>query len=126
MIVITERTRRLVQHNFVEYRGVRFAILFGTVRQQWRVAIYPVPNQLPEERTVFGTPRGSHNSSLNDRRSAEKAVFRWGPSVVADLLGRSPAPVLRHATHYAAAQRRKRGPRTPRKLKQQNSKTSDS
>src|SRR6516162_6255067 len=51
---------------------------------------------------------------------------RWGPSVVADLLGRSPAPVLRHATHYAAAQRRKRGPRTPRKLKQQNSKTSDS
>jgi len=55
VIVITERTRRLVQHNFVEYRGVRFAILFGTVRQQWRVAIYPVPNQLPEERTVFGT-----------------------------------------------------------------------
>src|SRR6516162_2741386 len=49
VIVITERTCRLVQHNFVEYRGVRFAILFGTVRQQWRV------NQLPEERTVFGT-----------------------------------------------------------------------
>jgi len=55
VIVITERTGRLVQHNFVEYRGVRFAILLGTARQQWRVAIYPVPNQLPEERTVFGT-----------------------------------------------------------------------
>jgi len=55
VIVITERTGRLVQHNFVEYRDVRFAILLGTARQQWRVAIYPVPNQLPEERTVFGT-----------------------------------------------------------------------
>ena len=55
VIVITERTGRLVQHNFVEYRGVRFAILLGTARQQWRVAIYPVPSQLPEERTVFGT-----------------------------------------------------------------------
>ena len=60
MIVITERTGRLVQHNFVEYRGVRFAILLGTARQQWRFR---------------NAPRGSHNSSLNDRRSAEKAVF---------------------------------------------------
>ena len=60
VIVITERTRRLVQHNFVEYRGVRFAILLGTARQQWRFR---------------NAPRGSHNSSLNDRRSAEKAVF---------------------------------------------------
>src|SRR5262249_34917575 len=54
VIVITERTGRSVQYNFVEYRGVRFAILLGTARQQWRVAIYPVPNQLPEVRRVFG------------------------------------------------------------------------
>jgi hypothetical protein len=45
----------LIQNNFVEHRGVPYAILLGTARQQWRVAIYPVPNQLPKERTVFGT-----------------------------------------------------------------------
>jgi hypothetical protein len=55
VIVITERTGKLVHHNFVEYRGVPYAILLGTARQQWRVAIYPVPNRLPKERTVFGT-----------------------------------------------------------------------
>jgi hypothetical protein len=55
VIVITERTGKLIQNNFVEHRGVLYAILLGTARQQWRVAIYPVPNQLPKERTVFGT-----------------------------------------------------------------------
>ena len=39
----------------MEYKGVRYAILLGTARQQWRVAIYLVPNQLPKERTVVGT-----------------------------------------------------------------------
>src|SRR5262249_51769023 len=76
VIVITERTRRLVQHNFVEYRGVRFAILFGTVRQQWRVAILSCAQSVAGREDSFrNAPRGSHNSSLNDRRSAEKAVF---------------------------------------------------
>jgi hypothetical protein len=55
VIVITERTGKLIQNNFVEHRGVPYAILLGTAQQQWRVAIYPVPNQLPKERTVFGT-----------------------------------------------------------------------
>jgi hypothetical protein len=55
VIVITERTGNSVQNNFVEHRGVPYAILLGTARQQWRVAIYPVPNQLPKERTVVGT-----------------------------------------------------------------------
>jgi hypothetical protein len=45
----------LVQHDFVKYRSVRYAILLGTAREEWRVAIYPVPNQLPKERTVAGT-----------------------------------------------------------------------
>ena len=39
----------------MKYKGVRYAILLGTARQEWRVAIYPVPNQLPKERTVIGT-----------------------------------------------------------------------
>jgi hypothetical protein len=39
----------------MEHRGVRYAVLLGAAREQWRVAIYPVPNQLPKERTVVGT-----------------------------------------------------------------------
>jgi hypothetical protein len=39
----------------MEYRGVRYAIRMGIARQQWRVAIQPVANQLPKERTFFGT-----------------------------------------------------------------------
>ena len=39
----------------MKYKGVRYAILLGTARQEWRVAIYPVPNQLPKEKTVVGT-----------------------------------------------------------------------
>jgi len=44
VIVITERTGRLVQHNFVEYRGVRFAILLGTARQHgaWPFILCPI------------------------------------------------------------------------------------
>jgi hypothetical protein len=76
VIVITERTGRLVQHNFVEYRGVRFAIPF------WNRATTMARGHLSCAQSVAGredsfrnAPRGSHNSSLNDRRSAEKAVF---------------------------------------------------
>jgi hypothetical protein len=39
----------------MEYRGVRYAIRIGIAREQWRVAIHPVANQLPKERTVVGT-----------------------------------------------------------------------
>jgi hypothetical protein len=39
----------------MEHRGVRYAIRIGIQREQWRVAIYPSGNSLPEERTVFGT-----------------------------------------------------------------------
>jgi hypothetical protein len=45
----------LIQNDLVEHRGVRYAILVGTSRQQWRVAIFPVPNELAKERTVVGT-----------------------------------------------------------------------
>jgi hypothetical protein len=39
----------------MEYRGVRYAILVGTARSEWRVAIHLVANQSPKERTVVGT-----------------------------------------------------------------------
>jgi hypothetical protein len=42
----------------MEHRGVRYAILLGAARE-WRVAIYPVPNQLPKERTVIGPREGA-------------------------------------------------------------------
>ena len=45
----------MVQDNFMEHRGVRYAIRIGIAREQWRVAIHPVANQLPKERTVVGT-----------------------------------------------------------------------
>src|SRR6516162_8447716 len=90
----------------------------------------PTAELKPAEKSEDGRRRGNRRPPRQHRaKGASMCTLlrnRWGPSVVADLLGRSPAPVLRHATHYAAAQRRKRGPRTPRKLKQQNSKTSDS
>ena len=55
VIIITAHPAIWVQTNFMKHRGVRYAILIGTARQQWRVAIYPVPNQLPKERNVIGT-----------------------------------------------------------------------
>jgi hypothetical protein len=43
----------LVQNDFMQHRGVRYAIRIGIEREQWRVAIYP-PGGLPAERTVIG------------------------------------------------------------------------
>jgi hypothetical protein len=45
----------LVQNDFMEHRGVRYAIRIGIERGQWRVAIYPPGNGLSKERTVLGT-----------------------------------------------------------------------
>jgi hypothetical protein len=39
----------------MEHKGLRYGIRIGIQREQWRVAIYPSGNSLPEERTVFGT-----------------------------------------------------------------------
>jgi hypothetical protein len=39
----------------MQYRGVRYAIRIGIERGQWRVAIHPPGNRLPQERTVSGT-----------------------------------------------------------------------
>ncbi len=47
----------------MEHRGVRYAILLGTAREQWRVAIYPVADQLPQERTVFGTREDAESTA---------------------------------------------------------------
>jgi hypothetical protein len=43
----------MVQDNFMEHRGVRYAIRIGIERQQWRVTIHPPATGF--ERTVFGT-----------------------------------------------------------------------
>jgi hypothetical protein len=39
----------------MEHRGIRYTIRMGIARQQWRVVINPPGNELPKERTVFGT-----------------------------------------------------------------------
>jgi hypothetical protein len=44
-----------VQANFMEYRGVRYAIRIGIARNQWQAAIYLPDNELPKETTVVGT-----------------------------------------------------------------------
>jgi hypothetical protein len=63
----------------MEYRGIRCAILVGITREQWRVAIHAVPNELPRERTVFGTredaeltARSMINAWLKKERTALK------------------------------------------------------
>jgi len=38
----------------MEYRGVRYTIHIGIERQQWRVALHPLGNEFPKEKTVFG------------------------------------------------------------------------
>jgi hypothetical protein len=68
----------LVQNNFMEHRGVRYAIRLGIEREQWRVAIHP-PGGLQAERTVVGTredaeteARSMINAWLRKRSAAEK------------------------------------------------------
>jgi hypothetical protein len=46
-----------VQANFMEYRGVRYAIRIGIARDQWGVAVYLPDKELPKETTVVGTRR---------------------------------------------------------------------
>ena len=69
----------LVQNNFMEHRGIRYAVRIGIAREQWRVAIYPSGNGLPKERTVLGshedaefTARSMINSWLKQQRSPLK------------------------------------------------------
>jgi hypothetical protein len=70
----------LVQSNFMEHRGVHYAVRIGIARDQWRVAIYPPGNGLPKERTVLGThadaeitARSMINAWLKQRSALKKA-----------------------------------------------------
>jgi hypothetical protein len=79
VIVITDELARSFQNSLMEYRGVRYAILLGITREQWRVAIHTVPNEVPKERTVFGTredaeltARSMINAWLKKERTASK------------------------------------------------------
>jgi hypothetical protein len=63
----------------MEYRGIRYAILQGITREQWRVAIHTPGDGLPKERTVFGTrddakatARSMINAWLKKERTALK------------------------------------------------------
>jgi hypothetical protein len=60
----------------MEHRGVRYAILLGTAREQWRVAIYPVPNQLPKERTVAGTREDAETTARSMINARLKKAIR--------------------------------------------------
>jgi hypothetical protein len=44
----------LVQNDFMEHRGIRYAIRIGIAREEWRVVIHIPDKRLPVERTVFG------------------------------------------------------------------------
>ena len=55
VIIITARTGIWVQANSMEHRGIRYAIKVGIARGQWCVAIHRPGDDLPTERTVFGT-----------------------------------------------------------------------
>jgi len=55
VIVITDRKRNFRQSDFMEHRGIPYAIRVGIAREQWRVVIHIPGKGLAEERTVFGT-----------------------------------------------------------------------
>jgi hypothetical protein len=61
----------------MEYKSVRYAIRIGIERGQWRVAIHPFGNGLPEERTVHGTREDAEitaRSMINARLKKRGAV----------------------------------------------------
>jgi hypothetical protein len=64
----------LVQNNFMEHRGVRYAIRIGIEREQWRVAIHPLGG-LQAERTVVGTLEDAETEARSMIQCvAEKAI----------------------------------------------------
>jgi hypothetical protein len=79
VIVITDRNRNFGQNDFMEHRGIRYAIKIGIAREQWHVAILIPGKRLPEERKVSGTrqdaetaARSMINASLKKRPEPEK------------------------------------------------------
>jgi hypothetical protein len=79
VIVITDESGILVQSYAMEHRGIRYTVRIGIAREQWRVAIYPLGDELPKEKTVSGThedatktARSMINSWLKQQRSALK------------------------------------------------------
>jgi hypothetical protein len=79
VIVITDRESQLSQNDFMEHRGIRYAIKIGIAREQWRVAILIPGKRLPEERKVSGTredaeatARSMINAWLKKRPEPEK------------------------------------------------------
>ena len=77
----------MVQNDFMEHKGVRYAIRIGIAREEWRVAIHIPDKRLPVERAVFGTrevalteARSMINAWLKKRDKA-----RGSPTNVAKL-----------------------------------------
>jgi hypothetical protein len=54
-IFLLQQSAIWVQADFMEYRGVRYAIRLGITRGQWQVAVYLPDKELPKETTVVGT-----------------------------------------------------------------------
>jgi hypothetical protein len=77
VIVITEQSGNFGQFNFMEHKGVRYAIRIGIEKEQWRVAIYPSDDGLPEERTVSGPREGADIAA----RSMIDAWLRKRPTI---------------------------------------------
>jgi hypothetical protein len=70
--VTSPELKILVQNNFMEHRGIRYAVRIGIAREQWRVAIYPSGNGLPKERTVVGTHEDAEIDQPNLQRMGDK------------------------------------------------------
>jgi len=67
----------------MEHKGVRYAIRIGIESGQWRVAVYRPGNNLPAERTVFGTredakmtARSMINAWLKKQSALSRPNFR--------------------------------------------------
>jgi hypothetical protein len=89
----------------MEHRGVRYAIRVGIVRGQWCVAIHRPGDDLPTERTVFGT----REEAVATARSMINALLKktTTPKAAPELNLRSAAGKIVSTTITAAEFRAK-------------------
>jgi len=67
----------------MEYKRVRYAIRIGIARGQWSVAIHPQDNELPIERTVFGTREEAEVKARSMINTFLKKSSHWQRKVAA-------------------------------------------
>ena len=87
MIVITVGQRFWSQTNFMEHRGIRYAIRIGIAREEWRVVIHIPDKRLPVERAVFGTREDAKTEarSMINAWMKKRDKARGSPTNIAKL-----------------------------------------